>query len=61
MPWTHEGHRTYTGADHLLILADSGGSNGARIRAWKHELQHKLCDAFGIGVTVCHYPSGASK
>ncbi len=59
--WTHEGHRMYSSADHFLILADSGGSNGARVRAWKYELQHKLCDAFGIGVTICHYPSGASK
>ena len=59
--WTHEGHRTYSDAEELLILADSGGSNGARVRAWKFQLQHKLCDVFGIAVTVCHYPSGASK
>ena len=59
--WTHEGRRTYPDADHVLILADSGGSNGARVRAWKFEIQRKLCDKFGIGVTVCHYPSGASK
>ena len=59
--WTHEGHRTYSTADHLLILADTGGSNGARVRAWKFQLQRKLCDTFGIAVTVCHYPSGASK
>jgi hypothetical protein len=45
----------------LLILADSGGSNGARVRAWKHVLQEQLVDRFGLGVTVCHYPSGASK
>ena len=59
--WRHEGHRMHRGTDHLLILADSGGSNGARVRAWKYGLQHKLCDVFGISVTVCHYPSGASK
>ena len=59
--WTHEGRRTYPNADHVLILADAGGSNGARVRAWKYELQCKLCDRFGLGVTVCHYPSGASK
>ncbi len=59
--WSHEGRRTHREADHLLILADSGGSNGARVRAWKYELQYKLCNAFGIGVTVCHYPAGASK
>lgn len=38
-----------------------GGSNGARIRAWKVELQRKLGDRFGLAVTVCHYPPGASK
>lgn len=59
--WSHEGHRAYRDADHLLILADSGGSNGARVRAWKFGLQHRLCDPFDIGVTVCHYPSGSSK
>ncbi len=59
--WTHEGQRTYSDADHLLILADTGGSNGARVRAWKFQLQYRLCDPFGIAVTVCHYPSGASK
>jgi len=41
--------------------ADSGGSNGARTRAWKYGLQHRLCDRHGLTVTVCHYPSGASK
>jgi hypothetical protein len=59
--WSHEGRRMHQEADHLLILADSGGSNGARVRAWKYGLQHKVCNVFGIGVTVCHYPSGASK
>ena len=59
--WRLEGSRRYPTAPELLILADSGGSNGARCRAWKLALQEKLVDAFGLGVTVCHYPSGASK
>lgn len=59
--WTHEGQRTYSGAEGLLVLADSGGSNGARVRAWKLGIQRELCDQFGLAVTVCHYPSGASK
>lgn len=59
--WTHDGHRMYCDADHVLVLADSGGSNGARVRAWKHKLQRKFCDRFGVGVTVCHYPAGSSK
>jgi hypothetical protein len=29
--------------------------------AWKLALQEKLVEAFGLGVTVCHYPTGASK
>jgi len=28
----------------LLILADNGGSNGPRCRAWKYQLQVTLCD-----------------
>jgi hypothetical protein len=45
----------------LLYVADNGGSNGARCRLWKHALQTKLVDPFGLFVTVCHYPTGASK
>jgi hypothetical protein len=45
----------------LLIEADSGGSNSARSRVWKHQLQGKVADAFGLSVTVCHYPTGTSK
>lgn len=28
---------------------------------WKHALQEKLVDPFGLCVTVGHYPTGASK
>lgn len=59
--WTGAGRRRYSQTDRLLILADSGGSNGARTRAWKYELQTRFCDRFGITVTVCHYPPGTSK
>jgi len=59
--WACHGRRHYPGATELLVLADSGGSNGARTRAWKYGLQHRLCDRHGLTVTVCHYPSGASK
>ena len=59
--WACHGRRRYPGATELLVLADSGGSNGARTRAWKYGLQHRLCDRYGLTVTVCHYPSGASK
>lgn len=59
--WRREGCRRYPKAPELLILADSGGSNGARCRAWKLALQEKLVDRYQLGVTVCHYPPGASK
>jgi hypothetical protein len=42
-------------------LADGGGANGCRSRRWKQQLQVKLVDAFGLTVTVCHFPPGASK
>jgi hypothetical protein len=51
----------YSNIRELLILCDAGGSNGYRPRAWKYFLQKKLCDAFQISATVCHYPIGASK
>jgi hypothetical protein len=59
--WKQDGAKKYKGCKSLLILADAGGSNGYRPRAWKYELQRNLCDPFGLFVTVCHYPPGASK
>jgi len=60
--WQTEGQATYpAGTDHLLLLADAGGSNGSRVRAWKERLQVQICDRFGLTVTVCHYPTGCSK
>jgi hypothetical protein len=45
----------------LLILADCSGTNGNRCKAWQLGLQRKLCDAFGLTVTFCHYPPGCSE
>lgn len=59
--WKREGRNRYPDADRLLVLADCGGSNGNRRAAWKCALQDKLCNAFGLRVTVAHYPPGASK
>ena len=56
-----QGRRRYPQASEILILADSGGSNGARCRLWKYALQERLADRFALAVTVCHYPTGASK
>jgi hypothetical protein len=51
----------YPQASRLLIEADSGGSNGARSRVWKQQLQVQIADALGLTITVCHYPTGTSK
>lgn len=59
--WVDEGRAAYPEARELLILADSGGSNSARSRVWKQQLQEQLCDRHGLAVTVCHYPTGCSK
>src|SRR6516164_5519399 len=50
----------YASMQELRITADCGGSNGARVRLWKTELQ-KLADATGITLHVNHYPPGTSK
>jgi hypothetical protein len=59
--WVRCGRKRYRDAGELLILADSGGSNGCRPRLWKWRLQGLLAGPYGLEVTVCHYPRGASK
>lgn len=59
--WLHTGQKNYPNTYSLLILADGGGSNGSRVRAFKYELQTHFCNPFGIDVTLCHYPPGTSK
>jgi hypothetical protein len=54
------GHVRYPDAHSLLITADSGGSNGARVGRWKRELQN-LADELGLTITVCHLTPGTSK
>ena len=58
--WESMGCLAYPAATKLLITADSGGSNGYRLRLWKLELQ-QLADALGMPITVCHLPPGTSK
>ena len=58
--WQYMGRQEYPQAERLLICADSGGSNGYRIRLWKFELQ-SFVDETGVWVTVCHLPPGTSK
>jgi hypothetical protein len=54
------GRKRYPHARELTITADCGGSNGARVRLWKRELQ-KLADDTGLVIRVHHYPPGTSK
>lgn len=58
--WQHEGRQAYPQARELLVLADGGGSNGHRSRLFKAALQ-QFANHSGLAVTVCHYPTGASK
>ena len=58
--WQEEGRQAYAQARELLILADGGGSNGHRSRLFKRGLQ-EFANTHALAVTVCHYPTGASK
>jgi hypothetical protein len=58
--WQAMGRARYPQATRLLVTADCGGSNGARVRLWKRELQ-ALASELGILITVCHLPPGTSK
>ena len=58
--WRAQGRRAYPKARRLLITADAGGSNGARLRVWKWELQ-RLADDLRLPISVCHFPPGTSK
>ena len=58
--WLHLGTAMYPQATELLITADSGGSNSARARLWKWELQ-RFADESGLRVSVSHVPPGTSK
>ena len=54
------GRERYPQACELTITADCGGSNGARVRLWKRELQ-SFADETGLVLHVHHYPPGTSK
>jgi Rhodopirellula transposase DDE domain len=58
--WRFEGRYIYPETDEILITADSGGSNGSRLRLWKLELQ-KFADETGLTLSICHFPPGTSK
>jgi len=58
--WHMMGEARYPDARKLLINADSGGSNGARVRLWKVELQ-RFANETGLEIHVSHFPPGTSK
>ena len=58
--WDRLGQARYPEAKRLVITADCGGSNGARVRLWKRELQ-RFANETGLAVTVAHLPPGTSK
>lgn len=58
--WFEMGKDTYEGTTALYINADGGGSNGARNRLWKRELQ-KLANELKMDIHVSHFPPGTSK
>jgi hypothetical protein len=58
--WERLGRARYPEAGRLVITADCGGSNGARVRLWKRELQ-RFANETGLAVTVAHLPPGTSK
>ena len=58
--WRNMGAAAYAGSRRMLVTADAGGSNAARSRLWKVELQ-RFADETGLKVSVCHFPPGTSK
>ena len=46
--WLRDGLQRYCGASQLLVLADSGGSNAPRVRAFKFALQTRLVDPYQL-------------
>ena len=58
--WRSMGSAAYPRTRRVLVTADAGGSNAARSRLWKAELQ-RFADETGLKVSVCHFPPGTSK
>ncbi len=53
--WRQNGQGAYPTARELVVVADGGGSNSARSRLWKKELQ-RLATETGLTLRVCHLP-----
>ena len=58
--WETVGKHTFSNQEKIYITADSGGSNGYRVRMWKYQLQ-QFADRTGLEIEVSHFPRGCSK
>ena len=58
--WKAVGEHSFPNATKLMITCDCGGSNGNRLRLWKHQIS-QLAGRFGIEIHVSHFPPGTSK
>ncbi len=58
--WQYRGRYDYPDATSILILCDSGGSNGCRSILFKVDLQ-RFAEATGLGIRVAHFPPYTSK
>ena len=61
--WEAIGQAAYPGGRRLLITADSGGSNGSRLRLWKTELAAFAAEAAWTSrCCTCHRePANGTK
>lgn len=60
MWWNRMGRYRYGGAKRILVLADSGGSNGCRVRLFREKLW-ELSHWLDVPIRVAHLPSYCSK
>jgi len=58
--WYEMGREAYPEASRIYITADSGGSNGFRVKLWKVKLQ-ELANELGMTLKISHFPAGTSK
>jgi DDE family transposase len=58
--WRRMGRYHYRRASRVLVLCDSGGSNGYRRHRFKQDLCELAAD-LGRDIQIAHYPPGCSK
>ena len=58
--WYEMGQEAYPKTKSIYITADSGGSNGVRVKLWKVKLQ-ELSNELGLTLRISHFPPGTSK